>query len=614
MAEDGFDPRWQRGALSPRTAIELLRERVALLGLLRSVPWPVLLGYILVAAISVLAPTGVALATAALIRALKSGSSSLSLPVVAVGVLIVSAEAAIALRSVSNLRITEIVDGNIRSAVRRAAGGATPFAVVASVAFQADVGRACNPGVTARNRTAGAACTGQLLLVFRFLGAGVGTAVLAVFDVWLALFVLIAALTARTLVRRQWIYLTRLQSDSTAELHEREALGRLLTDERAARELRVLRLYDWFIDRWSEIANRHRRRFSVAHLLVIRRQYVTTALAFTLAFAGFGFPGFAAATGDLGLAGLTACLVAVTVVFEIAAMGFEAFDIDYGLAGFHAYQRIRATAEKVQVSGRPAEPPPDPAAAIRFEQVGFCYPGASRRVLDGVDLEIRAGQTLGLVGINGAGKSTLTTLLTGLYAPTTGRIVRDGRPYPPPDRPDVAVVNQNFLRYPLSVRENIRLALTDDPGDDELVLDCLAKVGLADHLRAKDITLDDPLWTARDGRVGLSGGQWQRVALARALFAVAKGSTVVVLDEPTSQLDVEAELGFHEQVLSVLAEVTVVLITHRLSTVRHVDRIVLLSGGRITEDGDHETLMATDGNYARLFRLQAERFGEEVRA
>ncbi|MGW4368922.1 ATP-binding cassette domain-containing protein [Nocardia takedensis] len=612
MVEVGYDPRWQWGSLPPKRAAGLLRERVALLGLLKPLRAPLLLGYVIVTAASVLAPTGLALATAALIGGLRDGRVGSFAPVAAVGALIVLAEAAGVLRSVLTLRITEVVDGAVRSAVRRAAGGETPFAVVASVSFQADVGRACDPGVTARNRTAGAACTGQLLLLFRFLGAGVGAAVLAAFDPWLAAFVLSAALTVRTLIRRQWIHLTRLQADTTPELHEREAVGRLLVEERAGRELRVLRLHDWFIDRWTEIADRHRRRFSVEHLLVVRRQYVTTALAFGIVFAGFGFPAFASASGDLGIARLTACLVAVTVVFEIAAMGFEAFDIDYGMGAFHAYRRIMATTARIRVPGRPVEV--DSAAPIRFERVGFAYPGSARRVLDGLDLEIRAGETLGLVGVNGAGKSTLTTLLTGLYAPTTGRITRGDAPYPPPDRPDVAVVNQNFLRYPLSVRENIRLALTDEPTDDDLVLDCLAEVGLADHLRANGITLDDPLWSARGGgRIGLSGGQWQRLALARALFAVAKGSSVVVLDEPTSQLDVDAELSFHDQVLSVLAEATVVLITHRLSTVRHVDRIVLLSDGRITEDGSHERLLAADGTYARLFRVQAQRFGE-VRA
>ncbi|MFF2083681.1 ATP-binding cassette domain-containing protein [Nocardia sp. NPDC058176] len=613
MGRQVGDPRWQVGALAPTAAAVLFRERWSLLTLLGSVPRGIVGGYVAVALVSVAAPVALALATAALIGDLRGGAAvgeSFSIPVTAIvlGVVVVVAESAIGVRSALQWRLTEAVDGHVRAVVRRAAGGDTPFAVVASTAFQADVVRACDPGVTARNRTAGAACAGQLLLVFRFAGAVLGAVVLAVFDPVLAAGVLGAALVTRMLVRRQWIHLSRVQDDTITEVYERDAFATVVTDERAARELRVFGLGDWFIDRWTEIADRHRGRFTVEHLRVVRRQIVTTALVFVTIFAGFGIPGSAAAGGGLGLGALTACLVAVAVIFQIAAMGYEAFDIDYGLVAHRAYQRILATR-----APEPTAVVPDPSAStapIRFEAVSFSYPGSSRRVLRDLNLEIGAGQTLGLVGVNGAGKSTLTSLLTGLYPPTAGQITRAGQPYPPAGRGEVAVVTQNFLRYPLSLRENIRLALTDDHADDDLVWHCLEKAGLAPHLRDRGIALDDPVWSVTGAaRIGLSGGQWQRLALARALFAAATGHSLVVLDEPTSQLDVDAELRFHEQVLSALAEVTVVLITHRLSTVRHVDRIVLLDGGHITEDGTHDELMAADGTYADLFRLQADRFG-----
>lgn len=614
MTRIARDPRWRVGALAPSAARELIEERWALLGLLRSVPARLPIGYAVVATVSVVAPAGLALATARLtgdlrIAAVQGYSRSVLWSAAALALVIVVSESAVTVRSVLQWRLVQAVDGAIRSTARRAAGGATPFAVVTSAAFQADVGRACDPGVTARNRTAGAACAGQLLLVFRLFGALLGAAVVASFSIALAVFVLTAALAARMLVRRQWIFLSRIQDDTVHEVYDRDTLARLVTEERPARELRVFGLEDWFIERWRRIADTHRGRFSVEQLRVVRRQGVTTALVFGIGLAGFGIPAVATATGGLGVRDLAACLIGVVVVFQIAAMGYEAFDIDYGLVAFRAYRRIRADMRAAPAPRQAATP--IATAPIRFESVTFAYPGSSSPVLRGLDLDIAPGRTLGLVGVNGAGKSTLTTLLAGLHVPTAGRITRGGLPYPPPGRADVAVVTQNFVRYPLPLRDNIRLTRPGERSDDDLIWHCLDRAGLADHLRGHRISLDDTVWSeAGRVRIGLSGGQWQRLASARALFAAATGASVVVLDEPTAQLDVEAELRFHEDVLSVLDEVTVVLITHRLSTVRHVDRIVLLDGGRITEDGTHDELVAADGAYAALFRVQARSFGE----
>ena len=243
-------------------------------------------------------------------------------------------------------------------------------------------------------------------------------------------------------------------------------------------------------------------------------------------------------------------------------------------------------------------PSPDPEAAIMLDRVAFRYPGSDRPVLRDVSLRIPQGQSVAIVGANGAGKSTLAKLLCGLYEPDTGRIRLAGRP---------AAVFQDFVRYPVGLLENVLLG-ADGPQDAELARRALTEAG-------GGRLLDSPAsrTPAEDGtEPGLSGGQWQTVALARALAAVRAGARLLVLDEPAAHLDVRAESALFERFLARSADVTSVLITHRLASVRGVDRIIVLDQGTVIEDGTHEQLMAAHGRYHEMFSLQAERFAEQV--
>ncbi|WP_424234940.1 ABC transporter ATP-binding protein [Actinophytocola sp.] len=251
-------------------------------------------------------------------------------------------------------------------------------------------------------------------------------------------------------------------------------------------------------------------------------------------------------------------------------------------------------------------------AAIRLEGVGFRYPGTDRLILDGLDLEIRPAEVLAVVGRNGAGKTTMLTLLAGLRRPTAGRITIDGVDLADIDsvswRRQVTMVFQDFLHYPLTFRENVALGAPEVEPDDDAILASVAAAGACELVDMLPDGLDTLLTREHSGGVDLSGGQWQRVAIARALFAVAHGRTVLVLDEPTAHLDVRAEAEFYDRVISAVSGVTVVLISHRLATVRRADRIVVLDGGRTTESGSHVELMGRGGRYADLYRLQANRF------
>jgi ABC-type multidrug transport system fused ATPase/permease subunit len=224
-------------------------------------------------------------------------------------------------------------------------------------------------------------------------------------------------------------------------------------------------------------------------------------------------------------------------------------------------------------------------------------------VLDGFDLTIPAGSSLAIVGQNGAGKTTLAKLLCRLYDPQLGAIEIDGIDVRELDiaswRSRLTAVFQDFTRFELSLRDNVAPA----GAPDAVVRAALESAGAANLA-----DLDTVLAKGYEGGTDLSGGQWQRVALARALCAVQRGASVVLLDEPTAQLDVRGEAEIFDRLLAASRHCTTILISHRFSTVRHADRICVLERGKVIELGTHHELMAKGGRYRTMFELQAQRF------
>ncbi len=247
-----------------------------------------------------------------------------------------------------------------------------------------------------------------------------------------------------------------------------------------------------------------------------------------------------------------------------------------------------------------------PSRSIRLRDVTFQYASGSEPVLDGLDLEIPAGTSLAIVGQNGAGKTTIAKLLCRLYDPQKGAIEIDGVDLRALDlgswRERVTSVFQDFIRFELPLRDNV--APTGAPDADvRAALDEAGAAGLAE--------LDTIMARAYPGGIDLSGGQWQRVALARALCAVRLGAGLVILDEPTAQLDVRGESEIFARILHATRSGTTVLVSHRFSTVRHADRICVLEHGKVIELGTHDELMALGGRYRTMFDLQASRFVDE---
>ncbi|WP_433618755.1 ABC transporter ATP-binding protein [Dactylosporangium sp. CA-139114] len=374
----------------------------------------------------------------------------------------------------------------------------------------------------------------------------------------------------------------------------------------AAKEIRVFGLADWLAGRF--VATRRDLVDRRLHSTRVRQRPLRWALLILLAANAVLFWWIARQAGagriDSGR----------VVVFAQAAVGasliaFGGFNWALALAADNVEAVLRAGRGMAGTGALPsgaADAEGLPAVEIRFRDVRFTYPGQDHEVLSGLDLVIPAGTSLAVVGRNGQGKTTLIKLLCRLYDPTSGQILVDGKDLREFDvsswRRRLTAVFQDFARYELPLRENVAPLAAPD----EVVLAALADAGAAGLRR-----LDTVLAPGYDDGTDLSGGQWQRVAIARALAAVRQGAGVVVLDEPTAQLDVRGEAEIFDRVLAATGACTTLLISHRFSTVRHADRICVLSDGRVAELGTHDELMALGGSYRLMFDMQASRFDEE---
>ncbi len=254
-----------------------------------------------------------------------------------------------------------------------------------------------------------------------------------------------------------------------------------------------------------------------------------------------------------------------------------------------------------------ALPAPRPIQrGFEFRNVSFRYPGSSRLVLNGLNFHLRPGERVALIGENGEGKTTIVKLLTRLYDPAEGQVLLDGvdlREYDLDDLySEIGVIFQDFMRYEMTARENIAVGRIERMNDLELLQESARKSMAADVLRKLPAGLEQMLGRRFDGGVDLSGGEWQKVALARAYLRDAQ---VLILDEPTSALDARSEYEVFKRFAELTTEKMALFISHRFSTVRMADRIVVLENGRIAEEGDHDTLTSLGGRYAEMFELQA---------
>jgi ATP-binding cassette subfamily B protein len=428
------------------------------------------------------------------------------------------------------------------------------------------------------------------------------TIVLFGFSWWAPIVLAGGWIATHYLLRESAVWRDRNTDEVRAAQRDADYAFRLAVDPAPSKELRVFGLAGWTIDRFI-------KRRTLLHTLQyeatrLRERPVLWSLLIVLGANVVVFWALASATADGSLTLARAVVFAQSAVgVSMIAFGGLNWALDGSAAPVTAVMRLESAMAPVGALS-PGDRSADkmPAREIRFRDVSFAYPNGPP-VLDHLDLTIPAGSSLAIVGQNGAGKTTLAKLLCRLYDPQAGAIDVDGVNLRDLDieswRSRVTAVFQDFTRYELPLRDNVAPA----GAPDDVIRHALAEAGAGKLAR-----LDTVLARGYDDGTDLSGGQWQRVALARALCAVECGAKLILLDEPTAQLDVRGEGEIFERVLRATRNCTTILISHRFSTVRHADRICVLEHGRVIELGTHDELMAKGGRYRTMFDLQAQRF------
>jgi ATP-binding cassette, subfamily B, bacterial len=456
------------------------------------------------------------------------------------------------------------------------------------------------------------AVTGLAAVLPAWLQALGSAAILIWFHWWLGLLWLLMWPVVVYYMQREYLKVGQVGYGQSRALRRSEYLRDLAFTASAAKEIRIWGMLDWLLDRFEAAWQTAIQPVWQARRPSLPIVFGTSGVIMLVNLLSYGLLAWAAMRGDLSLAALAVFIQALQ-----QANGYTAFnddnanlsfaavtvpkvlELDKKLAPDETSRRQPLTAESLQIG-------------LRCQEVSFRYPGSEQELFTNLNLLIPAHHSLAIVGENGAGKTSLVKLLCGLYEPTAGQIMIDDTPLADIDpaawRSRVAVLFQDFVRYQLSARDNIAFGAAELAADLDRLRRAAAKADILDLIESLPHGWDTILSPEYKDGVDLSGGQWQRIALARAFFAVEAGARVLILDEPTAALDVRAEAQLYDRFLELTQGLTTILISHRFSTVRRADRIIVLADGRIVEDGSHDELMGLNGRYAHMFNLQAARF------
>jgi ABC-type multidrug transport system fused ATPase/permease subunit len=580
-----------------------MRERLDLLRLFRYAGPAVSAALTVMILIDAVVPAGIALAVQGLVAA--DGRSALTSVLLMSGV-VLAGQIALAFRFPVGRLAADRIDGAHRTQIAALVMAVPTVDVAERQHVQDHVKTTTAEPRDWVDRTSGDGAVSQLELVGHAVGLASSSVVLAWWSWWLVPATVIPAVCLRMVHGRQWVRHFGIWVAGVMYHRRWKYWGEVATTPATGRELRVFGASEWLLGHYTRDMRTHVDPVWEDDRRVLRYLWLALLLPLAGCTVVFTWVALGTAAGQGTIALEAAVVTAAWSVFSVAIRTDDVISLE----GARPVRRAARELERINTAPIPlqarTETPATPPPLLRFESVCFSYPG--RQVLNGVDLEIKPGELLALVGLNGAGKSTLTKLLAGLYRPDSGKILADGTDiaHIPDWQSRLSVVFQDFLKYPLSLRDNIALGAAD-PG---LLADVVRDAGLAPVVTRLSGGYDTPLSRSRTGGVDLSGGQWQQVALARALYATRRGARILVLDEPTAHLDVRTEQDLFQRLSDITEGISVVLISHRLSTVRQADRIVLLDGGRITESGTHEELMAKGGQYATMYALQAQRFSQ----
>jgi ATP-binding cassette, subfamily B, bacterial len=430
-------------------------------------------------------------------------------------------------------------------------------------------------------------------------------AVLLFWNWWLGLLILLAPLPS---VSAQIFYGQqgyKIERERTQQRRRLSYFQYLTTNAQSVKEIRLFRLGNYFLGRYKQLYNAF---YKIDSDLIKRetRALVPFTILTNVASAGAQIYaiGITIASGQIGLlAGYMQAIAVVQNTGEALLWGVSQL-YQNNLFVSNLFEFLDVAPYKIANGKRPV--PERLQSGIEFRGVSFSYPGTTEIVLQDLNLFLKAGECVALVGHNGAGKTTLVKLLTRLYEPTSGQIFLDGVPLEEYDildvRRHISVIFQDFVRYEMAARENVGFGYIEEVDNDERIRLATAQSGAASIIEDLPQKYETTLGRMFEKGHELSIGQWQKMALARAFM---RHAPVVVLDEPTSSIDAEAEAEIFGQLRQIAAGATTLLIAHRFSTVRMADRIIVIKQGKIIEDGTHEELMTVDGTYAHLFRLQA---------